>query len=79
MMFFVGDVIVPESRLIDIIFRENVIVVNYDAGDLLEVAGTFQKKIESVRVVCDSEDDANKIKRQFYKACASKQNAFYFG
>lgn len=79
MLLFVNDTVVPEHRLIDIIFRENVIVVNYDGGDLIEVAGTFQKKIETVRVVCDNPDDANKIKRQFYKACAVNQGVFYFG
>lgn len=79
MMLFFDNIVIPERRLIDIVVRENVIVVNYDGGDLLEVAGTFQKKIESVRVVCDCADDAMKIKRQFYKACDAGKNAFYFG
>ncbi len=79
MMLFIGEKVLPSSRLIDIVFVENAIKINYDGGDLLDVEGTFYRKVETERIILESADEVNKIKRQFYKACASNQNAFYFG
>lgn len=71
--------VIPLSRVYDISAVSCTVVINYDCGDIVEVEGTFQKKLESVRVVFDSADDVDKIMRQFFKACRAKENAFYFG
>lgn len=74
-----SQVIIPISRLYDIWSLGCRININYDSGELLEIEGTYQKKIETVSVVLDNEDAVNKLLRQFYKACNNKAGAFYFG
>jgi len=74
-----SQVIIPISRLYDIWSYGCRININYDSGELVEVEGTYQKKIESLSIVCESEDVVNKLLRQFYKACNNKAGAFYFG
>lgn len=71
--------IIPVNRVYDIVVSGCRIIVNYDGGDLVEIEGTYQKRIDSVSVVFDSPDKANKVIRQFYKACNSGSLAFYFG
>lgn len=74
-----GQAIIPSSRVYDIFAVDCRININYDGGELIEVEGTFQKKVETISVRFDSEDDVNKILRQFYKACNAGARAFFFG
>lgn len=75
----IGQIIIPSFRLYDIWAVGCRIHINYDSGELIEVEGTYQKKIETVSVVLDNEDVVNKLLRQFYKACNNKAGAFFFG
>ena len=79
MMLFVGDTVIPISRLIKITFVAKEVSIDYDGGELLEVDGSMYPRIDTIKMNCENEDEANKIKRQFYKACAANQNVFYFG
>lgn len=79
MMLFVGDTVIPISRLIKITFVGKEVSIDYDGGELLEVDGSMYPRIDTIKMNCENEDEANKIKRQFYKACAANQNVFYFG
>ncbi len=72
-------VIIPLSRVFDIYATDCAININYDSGEFVEVAGKFEKKIETVRVTFDSADAVDKICRQFYKALNANNRAFYFG
>lgn len=72
-------VVIPLSRVFDIWSSECAININYDGGELVEVEGTYQKKLETVRIKFDSSDDVDKAMRQFYKACNDGKNAFFFG
>ena len=72
-------VIIPLNRVYDIYCLDVSLSINYDSGELVEVEGTFQKKLESVRITFESADELDKIVRQFYKALNSGSNAFYFG
>lgn len=72
-------IIVPLERVYEIYSFGCDIYVNYDNGELVETEGKFLKKIESIKMTFDSADDANKIFRQFYKACSVNAGAFYFG
>lgn len=77
--FYISKLVVPMARVYEICGGECEIIVNYDSGELVEVDGKFEKKIESVKIVYDSHDEVNKIFRQFYKAVSNGSNAFYFG
>lgn len=79
MLLFVGDTVISERRLINVVFLENVIKVNYDGGEMLEVAGQMYPRIETLRLVLENAEEVNKVKRQFYKACKEGLNVFYFG
>ncbi len=70
-------VIIPLSRVFDIYATDCSININYDSGEFVEVAGKFEKKIETVRVTFDSADEVDKLFRQFYKAVNSNSHAFY--
>ena len=70
-------VIIPLSRVFDIYATDCSININYDSGEMVEVAGKFEKKIETVRVTFDSADEVDKIFRQFYKAVNANSRAFY--
>lgn len=72
-------VIIPLSRVFDIYATDCSININYDSGEMVEVAGKFEKKIETVRVTFDTPDEVDKIFRQFYKAINANNNAFYIG
>lgn len=74
-----GQVIIPTERIYNICAVGCRVSVNYDSGELLEVGSMYQKKIETVSVVFDSDDLVNKILRQFYKACNNNAGAFFFG
>ena len=71
--------IIPFERVYDILISGCTININYDGGELLETADSYQKKVSTVRYICDSDDAANKIARQFYKALNKNLKAFYFG
>lgn len=71
-------VVIPLNRVYDIVTSSCSVFINYECGDIVSVEGTFQKKIETVRVVFDSSDEVNKIMRQFFKACRDNVSAFYF-
>lgn len=75
----VSKLVIPTERIYEINAGSCSIIVNYDSGEVIEVDGTYQKKLNSVRVVFDSPDEVEKIMRQFYKALNSNANAFYFG
>ena len=75
----IGQIIIPSFRLYDIWAVGCRININYDSGELIEVEGTYQKKVETASVVLDNEDAVNKLLRQFYKACNNKAGAFFFG
>jgi len=78
MMLFAGSEVIPSSRLIKILFLDNQILIHYDAGELIDIEGTMYPRLEVKTLKFESADEVNKIKRQFYKACASSQNVFYF-
>lgn len=75
----VDKLIIPFDRVYDIWASSCTVVFNYDSGELVEVEGTYQKKLCSVRVVFDDSDEVDKIMRQFYKAVNAGSKAFYFG
>ena len=83
MMLFVkvgsNQVVIPLARVFDIWSQGNNLMINYDDGELIEIEGTYQKKIESVKVTFDSDDEVNKTLRQFYKACNTGAGAFFIG
>lgn len=75
-----GRVVVPLNRVYNIVASSCTIIINYDCGDLVWLDGDrYEKKVESVSVTLDSPDEVDKVFRQFYKACNSGSNAFYFG
>lgn len=77
---FIRQVIIPMSRVIEIIASENRINIIYDKEEVVEVAHkTFQKRVETVSILYDSGDDTDKAIRQFYKACANNSGSFFFG
>lgn len=75
----VDKLVVPLERVYDIWASSCTVVFNYDSGEIVEVEGTYQKKLGSVRVVFDSLDEVDKVMRQFYKAVNAGSKAFYFG
>lgn len=76
----VNKLVIPLNRIFDISGFGSSIIINYDSGEYIEVdSGIYQKKVESVRIVFNSEDAVDKILRQFYKACNNGSGAFYFG
>lgn len=80
MMIFTNSmVVIPSSRLYNISVLDNKIEIRYEGGDLIDVEGTMYSKLEVVTIHYESKDACNKALRQFYKACANNQNAFYFG
>lgn len=73
-------IVIPENRIFNIIIYETTIIVNYDLGILSQdESGAFQHRIESARIIYNSATDADNAIRDFYKACASNKNTFYFG
>lgn len=76
---FASKIVVPLARVYDIWASDCSVNINYDGGEVVEVEGTFQKKIESVHVTFDKPDDVDKIMRQFYKAVNAGSKAFYIG
>lgn len=73
------QIVIPLARVFDIWSAGNDLIINYDSGELIEVEGTYQKKVESVKVTFNSDDDVNKTLRQFYKACNTGSGAFFIG
>lgn len=71
--------VIPLNRVFDIWSAGNTLSINYDSGELIEIEGTYQKKVESVKVTFETDDDVNKALRQFYKACNAGAGAFFFG
>lgn len=75
-----GQIIIPLARVYNIVLSSCSVVINYDCGDIVWLDGDkYEKKIETVRSVYDSPDEANKVIRQFYKACNNNAGAFFFG
>jgi hypothetical protein len=75
----VDKLVVSLERVYDIWASSCTVVCNYDSGELIEIEGTYQKKLGSVRVVFDDSDEVDKVMRQFYKAVNAGSKAFYFG
>ena len=76
----VNQVIIPLERVYNIIHSSCRININYDSGELMEVAeNTYQPKIDTASIVYDDTDSAEKTLRQFYKACNNNAGAFFFG
>lgn len=75
----IGQIIIPSNRVYDIWAVGCRININYEGGDIIEVEGTYQKKIETVSVILSSPEAVNKLIRQFYKACNNHSAAFFFG
>lgn len=73
------QIVIPLNRVFDIWSEGNALLINYDSGELIEIEGTYQKKVESVKVTFETDDDVNKALRQFYKACNAGAGAFFFG
>ena len=76
---YARQVVIPINRVFDIWSEGNALLINYDAGELIEIEGTYQNKIESIKVTFETDDDVNKALRQFYKACNAGAGAFFFG
>lgn len=73
-------VVIPLERVFDIWASEKgVININYDGGNFLEIEGTFQKKVETVKTVFSNAEDVKEVMRDFYKACYLGAKVFYFG
>lgn len=79
MMLFASHWVIPSSRLISVSFFEKKICINYDCGELVDVEGIMCPRIETIILNCSSYEEAQKIKRQFYKAASDGKQAFYFG
>lgn len=85
MMIFAKDtyrkekIIIPLSRMFEIMSSGCSVVINYDSGEVIETEHGYIKKIETIKITLDSPDDVDKIIRQFYKACNNNAGAFYFG
>ena len=76
----VNQVIIPLERVYNIIHSSCRININYDSGELMEVAeNVYQPKIDTASIVFDDTDSAEKVLRQFYKACNNHSGAFFFG
>lgn len=73
------DVIIPVSRVFEIIGGTTTIIINYDGGELTEVYGKMERKIESIRITFENPEDVAKTLRQFYKATNTGARAFFFG
>lgn len=76
---YVQKLMIPFSRVYEIVCSDCSVIVNYESGEMVEVNGKFEKKIESAKVTFDSVDDVDKISRQFYKAVANRASAFFIG
>jgi len=75
-----GQIVIPLSRVINIIVVGCRININYDGGELMEVReNVYQPKIETASVVYGDSDEADKTLRQFYKSCSNNAGAFFFG
>lgn len=79
MLLFVGNTVISERRLISINFIGNEIAVNYDSGGVLDVEGGMCSRFETINLTLENEEEVQRIKRQFYKACKDGMNVFYFG
>lgn len=83
MFIFVGKkmkIAIPESKILHIIYDEKTIDIFYDTGEICSDDGvTTYSKIEVFNVKFDSEELALQNFRDFYEACESGKNAFYFG
>lgn len=74
------NIIIPLDRVYNIISNGCRVIIDYDAGECLEVyEGNYQNKITELVIYYDSEDEVNKAIRQFYRAVNSNANAFFFG
>lgn len=79
MLLFAGNMVIPERRLISIDFVESSIKIIYDCGEFVSVEGMYVPRVGTFKLVLSDEEEVNKIKRQFYKACKEGSQVFYFG
>lgn len=73
------QIIIPLAHVFDIWSFNDELNINYDSGELIEVEGTYQKKIENIQIHFETDDELNKVLRQFYKACNAGAGAFFIG
>jgi len=76
-----GRVIIPLSRIYEIESQGRRIRIAYESGeiDVSIVDCPPFPKLGCVVLTFDTEDEVDKVMRQFYKACRDGARAFYFG
>ena len=85
MLLFTGDetgrVIIPLSRVYDIESKGRKVTITYESGEIeyMIVDAPPMPKRGIVTLKFDTEDDVDKVMRQFFTACKDCRNAFYFG
>lgn len=75
-------IIIPLNRVYEIKASGKTITIDYDGGEItyLDNEGSaVAPKVETIRINFETEDELDKIMRQFYKACNNKAGAFFFG
>lgn len=75
-------IIIPLNRVYEIKASGKTITIDYDGGEItyLDNEGSaVAPKVETIKINFESEDELDKIMRQFYKACNNKAGAFFFG
>ena len=85
MLLFTGDetgrVVIPLSNVYDIETKKNKITITYNSGEMdisiVDCPPIPRRGIVTLKF--DTEDEVDKIMRQFFKACNKGVNAFYFG
>lgn len=75
-------IIIPLNHVYEIKASGKTITIDYDGGEItyLDNEGSaVAPKVETIKINFESEDELDKIMRQFYKACNNKAGAFFFG
>lgn len=73
MIIFTKDKAVPLNRIFQIYADKNKLFIVFESG-----FDGFKSGVDSVCVKCNSEDEVQKLFKQFYKAVRDGANVFYF-
>lgn len=83
MFIFFGNemkVAIPDSKIFKIVLFDTKITIFYDNGDYFQDENNaYNTKVESFSIKFDSYELALQNFRDFYAACESGKNSFYFG